>query len=813
MIKHILTIFLVLLPAISPASIENLDELETRKARRYTHTYYSGESASNGWNRQSESLGYLDMRTGHEVWVLSNTKNRSNIYYTDISPANPWSADGKRLGFFSNRPVSEFNRVYGSILDGQGTASTFTVNSDGSALRAAYDSSERTWGSTGTTYFYWSPVLQDVYYTLGSATNGLSLDKGAIYKNVVTDTGTTYSKWVDIPGLDTDTYSMKKVISPDGQYLLPKKDGKYFPIRVYPDASKGILDADGWAEDRGQSTEWGLGPDITGCRHDVYFPSPDFFVILFSNMECSDITPIFYKYNVVGTDVDGGPDYINSETTYSTWNAFEVEPMWNAYGTKVPWKLEPLNAKHFWGHPGFDRWGRTVTFGDGNGYVNIGGRYYELGGPVTWDYKNRKLEGETYGTLLPLVMTPRESSYNDHNGWTDYFAQGSGGVQTDHLTSWIGSTLYNKVHTSPEASHIISAYHYDNTNLSTSYNYTSNCRVAQSPDGTKISYAITYLTDMPNTGDIAYSVAYNPHPPEITSVTNSAGTYTIRFDWRLATANPRGYTKRGWPVEGVNNPPPPRETDIFRLWRSTSPTGPWEPRATVNANTFSRYDFRTGDWISNDFWTITDTPGAGTFYYAVTAKEYSGLESRILSNVYSTSGSQVAAYPIDPKADADITTSYIQALTRYYNIYAEDGTTPSVDRRNLIASIPISSPTTYVDWLGALDGTTKHVVTAVDTQGNESTPLLSTSVPRGVEGQYTITWTSEVDPSPTPTCSFVNYSLCTTVPTCQAVPGLFWCDGRCQDTACPVDPSGAAQVYHIPGLGVTTVGGKVSTTH
>lgn len=754
--RKLITTALLIFLASSPAfaAIENLDELiDVRNARRGTSTYYSGETSGNGWNRQPESLMYHDTRTGNEVWVLSNTPNKSNVYYTDISPANPWSADGARMGFFSNRPVSEFTRISGSSLDA-GIASTFTVNTDGSHLRVAYDSSERTFSTTGAMYFYWSPVLPDTYYMTGGRYNGQSLDASAIYKNTVTDTGTTYSKLVDLPGVDSDYYGMKKVISPDGQYLLPKRDGIYFPVKVYPENEAGLPDADGWAEVRGATTEWS-GGDPLGGRHDIYFPYPDFFVILHSDDAPNNISnPVMYKYNITGTDADGGPDFDPAETTYATFGLKETEPLWtwvshteNPAQTMVPWKIQYPTAKmsHGWGHPGFDRWGRCVAYGDGNAYwaTDGGPPLYEFGGPLVWDYRNRVLVADPTETVDPIVHYEGRTSYHDWNAWSDYFA-GSDNASSDPVNdSTIVSIEYDKIHDAGNDIRL-AAYHYQNQNNSTSYAWTSNNRIVQSPDGTKISYAITFLTSVPNTGDLAYAVAYYPHPPEITSVTGS-GTYTIRWDWRTDQATSRGYTQRGWPDEATDDPPPPRETKLFRLWRSPDGTT-WTPITTVNAEIFSRYNFSTGDWTGNNYWTMTDTPGSGTWYYAMTAQEWSGLESRVLSNVFSTAGTQTAAYPSDPKAATGITSTFNSSLTRHYNIYAEDGSAPATTQQNRIASIPVAADTEYVDWLGDTDGTTQYKVTAVDSQGNESSPLSVTAThqaaPATAAGQYTLSWGS-----------------------------------------------------------------------
>lgn len=761
-------------------SIEGLDQIELRKSRKATNTYYHAETSTNSWSHQPESLMYLDSRTGHEVWILSNTNNETSVYYTDISPANPWSADGARLGFFSSRDVLEFDRIYGSILTGNSEASTFTVRSDGSTLRTEYGSSNRNYGtSTGQEYFYWSPVLPDVYYTTGGRSNGIMLDASAIYKNTVADTGTTFSKIADLPGADTDVYGMFKVISPDGQYLLPRKDGKYFPVRVYPESAAGPVDVDGWNEYRGQLNQF-AGGDPFGCRHDLYFPSPNFIVLLYST-DCNAAWPIFYKLNLGGSDPDGGPAFDDAELTYANFGDFETEPLWNYKSPVVPWKLEPSNDKHWWGHPGFDRWGRTVTFGDGNGYTNISGSLHENGGPVTWDYKARKLEAQPLGTVYPLVNTTINASYNDHNAWSDYYAQGNVGNTADPTTTYVAIGEYNKTHLQQTGEKI--AYWYGNVNASTEYSLKNASRVAQSPDGTKVSYMINYMSSDPKSGDIAYAVAYFPHPPEITEVTNVSGTYTIKFDWRLGTVNPRGYTNRGWPTEGVSQPPPPRETKSFRLWRSPTGTGDWTPVATTDSGVFDRYNFQTGAWSGNNYWTISDTPGAGTWYYAVTALEHSGLESRTLSNVFSTGNMQTAAYPANPKGSTNFTTGYIPSLVKAYNIYASDGIEPAEGRGTLIATIPASYGSSWVDWLGNVDGSTKYKVAAIDYQGKESAPLVTTYSHRATVGQYAVSWTAEI--APEPTCDVNHTNLCT-----EAECTWYWYDNLCHSSPEPATCDG-----------------------
>ena len=125
----------------------------------------------------------------------------------------------------------------------------------------------------------------------------------------------------------------------------------------------------------------------------------------------------------------------------------------------------------------------------------------------------------------------------------------------------------------------------------------------------------------------------------------------------------------------------------------------------------------------------------------------------------SGTGSQSAPYPSSPGDLDDISTSDFYtsfsientSLIRYYNIYAEDGSTPTVHQENRIASISADACSdgncSWVDWLGDTNGTTRYAITAVDSQGNESDASYVTNVsyshqesPATAAGQYTISW-------------------------------------------------------------------------
>jgi hypothetical protein len=271
-----------------------------------------------------------------------------------------------------------------------------------------------------------------------------------------------------------------------------------------------------------------------------------------------------------------------------------------------------------------------------------------------------------------------------------------------------------------------------------------------------------------NLPDIFWAVAYYPYPPEIKSSTKVDGSVKLIWDFNQGTqlspnhTTPRTYTTRGWPSEAADLPPSPREIRGFRVWSSTDNSN-WSPAGTVS------YNNKGGDWTEMSWNFNIVQPSGSTSYYGITALEYSGLESRTLSNIWAitldaegniSQQHQKMGYPVNPggkrlfyttppptiavqQALGTVNGQYVikwsappdASMIRYYNIYAKDGAvpftkdTPHADRqRTRIASVPASSDYrgtgafSYVDWLGATDGTTKYLVTAVDYQGNESLP-------------------------------------------------------------------------------------------
>jgi hypothetical protein len=742
---------------------ENLNELEGRVARKATNTFYSGENTSNFYIRQPMGTIYKDTSTNFDQWYLTSQIRGNTLggYNTSTEwPWRLWSADGKRMAIYMDLDTLQFSR--------SGRHPWFVMQADGTNLRAYAEGSSRCYNSK-ISYFDWSPVEPDTSYTLANNLCGRSgLDPNAVFKNTVSNTGGSYTSWVDILTGDNSTnmtHGMKRCITDDGKYMIVARGG-----------GPGMRDAESRVENElfyivqltpnGSNVLNWLLPDIDpywggtasptlntyGHLHDQYFvgsgaPTGNYWLYFLHAGYGSN-----WRTRPWGTD-NGRPDHVQDHTAPYSWmgDADEIsanKEIQNFGGYLTP---TPVDGCTSISHQDYDPSGLYMVEGDGDIWPV---------GPAIWE----------------LDVTPNRISswasgaanYCAWSAWTDYPA-----CTMNDSVGIIGrnnTTKYRTIYTH---------------NRQPAPNYLF---LGLSPDGTKVAVTTDWLKetktfDVDSMMDIIISTARYPHPPEITSGAAIGGTVTIQFDWRLGTT-PRGYTTIGWPGKG-DNPPPPRETEKFRLWRSSDRTN-WMPIATVDADIFSRYNFSNGTWQGNDYWTMTDRPGDGTWYYAVTSLEWSGLESRNLSNIFSINisggtgtGSQCVNncnYPASPgDIDDPVNSDFYKLfspnypeLIRYYNIYAEDGSSlPTVDPTNRIASVPTTycfgSTCSWVDWLGNTGGTTKYVVTAVDSQGNESNATYITgqrsshkSTPATADGQYTVVWdttgsSSDVTPPAAPT--------------------------------------------------------------
>lgn len=703
-------ILIILTPVFCFATSENLDELHARKTRLSTSSWgkdYLEDSSTLVW--QPETLAYKDATTGAEVWRLSSTNGVKNSL-PDIAWSH-WSADGKRFAYGSHRATGANSSSYATNSNSAYQGSVMLMRADGSYLRPADNAPFEVF--VHSRFFHWSPTEPDVYYGFGRNYASEGLNNDDLYRVIVGDTSISKSLILDT-GIGAEV-SIERAIAPDSSKLFALSGGNAYPISL-SGGSASLDDSDGWDAHRQLDDYWGSTPSDTSYDfHDtpniVGIGVDQWFYFIPNGYTA------WWRIKLNGSDTDGGPLHTVDNADPYSWGG-EVEPVIN-FGSggsscvaenKSPWNCDSdanTGDDRYLSHAAYDRWGKYAAGGIGGGCMCYG----------VWSLDNHNWDQNS-------IAAARWNNHFDWDAWSDYFASSPSGV--DATDNFIYAIKYDGTDTIKLAdSHI---------RESGSTDYNSNPRVTQSPDGTKLVYHSDFLYSTADTWDIFYAVAYYPYPPEITAV--SSGVVT--FEWML-DSTPRGYTTRGWPDEATDDPPPPRETEKFRLWKQASCSGDWSPVTTVDAEIFDRYDFADGTWSENDYWTITDPSPSGSDCYAVTAVEWSGLESRVKSNVFSdATDAQTVSYPAAPGADTGITSTYNANLIRYRNLYAEDGSTPTISQTNRIASLP-ASVTSYVDWLGNTDGSTQYAMTAVDTQGNESTTINVVSAHRG-SGQYDLSW-------------------------------------------------------------------------
>ncbi len=731
-------------------SPENLDELFSRKGRQASNRFYSGEDSTNAHVWQSQSLCYHDQATGHEVWKLSNLPAASySRFHNDIKWPT-WSADGRRLALLYMMDEGA-NVTTGSFSGEDGYRVWFTARPDGHLLRPIVNGPQRT--DSHHPYFHWSPVEVDTYYAFGrTQADNSGANPNHLYRGVITDQGSSYALHLDFPGT-TELY-LPKAISGDGVKVLATEwsEDNVYPATIYPTAA--IDDPDGYTIDRPHDgTYWGNTPDTITGWHDQQLVmldsgSKDYWMY-FLPSGCNTR----WRFQINGSHSDGGSNHTVDHST--PYDFGETIPM-----NMVGFGNNAWPGTEYWSHATAGRWGRYVVYSS----VDVS--------PVS-----PGVEDTTTHTVVEHQFNTNGTQHHDWGAFSDRFVSTLGGGQAgSYLNDRLFSIDYTDATSAVTVAYTHNLFNNGGTYLGSAYEYGALSRPAQSPDGTKISFHSTFLVQKTEAYDdkpgIFWAVAHWPHPPELMATTATGGTVSVRVDWRLSTT-PRGYTQRGWPNDTTDQPPPPREVSQFRLWRcgdsSGQPDGNWLPVASADHDVFSRYNFSTGAWSGNSYWILTDTPGNGTFHYAVTSLEHSGLESHTLSNTFrivlsggNGTGTESTPYPSDPSADSNFfnllptmptglrsvhcstgncsaqypeptnagqyllewNASPTSTLIRYYNIYAEDGSSPSVSQENRIASVPAdvcdASGCQHVDWLGNPNGSTRYVVTAVDFQSNES---------------------------------------------------------------------------------------------
>ena len=739
---------LLSLPLSGFAANENLDEKIARKARYATNTYSNLEDPST-YVWQPESLCYIDVETGKEIWVLMHGPDQTAIWSKEYA-TDGWSFDGSIMGAFI--PIADRTSSNPAFVS-SGTYKRWLVKTDGSLLKAATGYANEGISEGG---FGWAHT-ENAYYGLG-AHSSWDAPVGMLVKNTVdSNNDVVGAQLLNLQqanidkgyAIETTTFGIiKRPISADDNWISVSSRlemdrdttiDAYGHMRVALNKGVSPTIEDYWSTNRdiheyfdhvlaseykahgGANWAWGFDHEYSH----IQYVSPDH---------------IWFQLQTTGSSVDGGPLW--EDWDGDSYGDDEIDVMTYGDDSRTGDPVPYGGYSHqYWNHPSFDMWEEYMItgLGDTTGAMN------ELVGPGT--SVRKVVDGTGYDGGLGEIVNDLTSGNNQYDGlhhawggWTDqviFFP-----IYVDDVASGNDTVYARRLHfdtqTKDDAVAVATTHHtYDG-------NYPGYPRPSQSPDGTKVAFSTIWLNnDIDDHPYISYAVVEYPHPPEIISLTGS-GTYTIRFDYRLDQTTSRGYSNRGWPTSS-DDKPVPREVNKFRLWRSVD-GNTWEPIKTLNATITTKFDLSNGGLVGGQVghWDFIDTPGAGTFYYAVTAVEHSGLESRVVSNVFSTAGSQTAAYPTDPGIDTGIISSFDLSLVRYYNVYAEDGSAPTVNSINLIVSVPVTFGESFVDWLGNTAGTTQYKVTAVDTQGNESNPYNVTSThkqaPATADGQYTLTW-------------------------------------------------------------------------
>ncbi len=732
----------ILLPSLV-FSAENLDELEARKARKSVNTFYSGAGSGNNYVFQPQGVIYTDTTYNHEVTILTQTAGKDARQNFGEYGWQPWSADGKRMAFEMDVVPGSYTVQYGYPW--------FTLRSDGTKMRPFAEGPART--NIYQPYFDWSPVEPDVAYQVGKNYSGRTgLDINMLYKVTVSDTSGSYASHVDLIPADTSTLifnMMKQTISGDGAIMMLSQGGEEQPFYVVQLTGTPALKLS--YNMPNLDSYWGGGGVANwGDLHDEGLggnASQGYWWWWMYG------TGAHWRARPWGTD-NGTPTLTTDHIVpYDWYSGTEVQKkiqylLTDGNIAPTPWATALNTAVWYSFHQTHDVYGTKMAACTVNNSVGFG----------TYDLNNLDCVGTGCAMYNWDFGGYGGCSYSFWPGFTDYAAAA---IDTS-LSSPKGDKLAIKKWNATTGT-VLSNMHVTNP--------ADFIHPGQSPDGTKLIARTDWLQPSTAVADLLVTVAYYPYPPQVTATAAAGGTVTVRWDWQYDKATKRTYSTRGWPNETTDNAAPPREIEKYRLWRSADKIT-WTPLNTTNHDIFNRYNFTDGTWLGNSYWTITDAPGDGAWYYAVTSMEWSGLESRTLSNIYaitvssgSGTGTQDTVYTADPGKltnpnQSAFYTSYNATndvkLVRYYNIYAEDGSAPTISQANRVASIPAGwgsgESFSWVDWLGKTDGTTQYKVTKVDTQGNESSALAGLSYnhqksPATAAGQYTVEWTT----SPTDT--------------------------------------------------------------
>ena len=745
------------LPFLVKAATENLDEMMARRARRTTNVFPSNvlENASNYYIWQPETLEYKDIQTGHEVWKISNTPNLMTYYQNDIG-VSPWSANGSKMA------ITSWNRLTAAYPAGQQSEFAYkwmTSDTNGNNLRMTVEAGSRLAGN----YFHWSPQIPGIYYEIGEGHLGSSGSPNVLYKTTVASNG-VISKTPLVSNLNGASGGIiNKMISPDGRRVIIEQNSYYYPIGIYPESSAGLLNS-GYSMDRsfGNYGDMLNGTPVT-AYHDNYIGGDGtWFFALPSG------TSTWWRIKTLGSATDSGALYTGDDGSHHFGEVWpEDDGSVTSGNISSPFAQDnpyTPNRTSYWSHFVPDMWGRYSLFSNVADFLPGTVSGHQTYGTSVWDIEHH---------IYSVPTFDNGAQHHDWHGFTDWtISNSSGGASVCGATgTYANDHILSQKYNDSSAQILVNCAH-TAANGGTDYNV--DTRPGQSPDGTKVAWHSEFLNSTANMTDVFWSVVYYPYPPTTLSAVYSSG---VKLSWL-----PPQYTNRGWPYASANPAKDAlgwplldssgneigetlfaREINKYHIWRSTGQNGPWQEVSNKTADysytyaedstMFMLHPVANGIKVSpSNKISIIDNPGNGTFYYAITSEEYSGLVSDQLSEIlkvvisgFNISSQQVVAtkgqknfWTTAPAAPTGFSytvqsnhgqyrlnwTQPGDAKIRYYNIYYSNSLDPTAVQQKRIASVPAGN-STYLDWLADPPAVGHYGITSVDGYGNESAIVLS----------------------------------------------------------------------------------------
>ncbi|MGN6593373.1 MAG: hypothetical protein ACTHJX_10780, partial [Terriglobales bacterium] len=564
---------------------------------------------------QSDLLIFHDTQTGHEIWRLDDDRTTETAMPGPIN-RQPWDANGSHFQVWSGREVPQNSGQYGC------TQRNFIFNGNASQVSLAQPTD-----STRTGY------LQD---QLGTVTGQyLPWDPTTPGKFYITDWDDTNAPFSSAsPG--AGLYAVDATTSNDVMTEITPLDNpsRRKEIQSYANNDGMIMVKDYNADCTGSGGGVPTSPCVEGPTYwpNIYLiatnPSdPSFGKVKFEfTAQLSAIPSLTATMNAFATQCITGSSIVSVENSchnigdeyhfhdiYFRRSAddsiifnygsrgdvgetvfFQVtpptDPLTGTYPvTAAPtvtqaysWSGIPagtVGGTPYYSHPAWNSDGSLVAYFGEQNFNNNNGPY------AVW------IRNHNSGTTL-FQAGPTQGF--GHSGWDGfdpkYFTYDVPGTTQDSN----GYETYGLYSVDPTVNNAPL-----NFLMHTKKRGTSSPELlegpAQSPDATKVMYTLPEAW-VANSNRNAYVVVdHRPFPP-VLSATSSGASVTLT--WTPYVTH--------------------RETAGYHVYRS--PQG---------ANTFTEVD--GGSLVTGT--TFTDTPAAGTYDYAVTAQENSGLESNLLSNV------------------------------------------------------------------------------------------------------------------------------------------------------------------------------------